>query len=79
MAARLSGRATYDLDPQLKQRITSLAKSYSIPASQLAQVLLLGGLALVENGALDIPSLRKLSRSPRYDFVLDLENLEISR
>lgn len=81
MAERQPNRATYDLPPGMKEQIEALAAELKTPASQVATVLLTYALRAVQRGALDLPTLRRPSRSPRYEHILVLpeENGKIAK
>lgn len=81
MADRQPNRATYDLPAGMKEEIEELAADLKTPASQVATVLLTYALRAVHSGALDLPALRRPSRSPRYEHVLALpeENGKIAK
>lgn len=64
-------KATYDMAEELRGTIDQVAKHFSIPASQVAAVLLVAGLEQLKAGKVDLAGMeRKPSRSPRYDWVL---------
>jgi len=75
---RNSGRASYDLTPEIKQRIKDISVELGVPQSQVAALLLLMSLAEVEAGQVDLFSLGllKKSDSPAYQYVIDLEKAE---
>lgn len=70
--ARREQRATYDLPPELRQRIKALAEELRLPISQLVTLALLRFLRDYEKGAIQLSRYKLPSRSPRYDWNLDL-------
>lgn len=75
--SRREQRATYDLPPELRQRIKDLAEEQAVPASQLVTLALTRLLSDLQNGDVDLADFRQPSRSPRYDWnlVIPLEGL----
>jgi hypothetical protein len=71
ITSRREQRATYDLPPQLRQRIKDLADHERLPASQLVSLALIRFLNDLESGAVDVDAMKEPSRSPRYDWNLD--------
>jgi hypothetical protein len=69
--ARREQRVTYDLPPQLKQAMFTLAESLSLPASQLATLALHRFLVNYTEGQIDLSKYKKPSSSPRYDWKLE--------
>ena len=63
---RLDGRATYDMTPELKDRIARKATELGIPASQLAMFMLCDGLARLENEEIDPTPFLTRSESPKF-------------
>jgi len=74
--ARKPQRATYDLPPALRQRLKDLSDSLRVPASQLAALALLRFFADLDSGALDLGKYKTPSRSPRYDWNLELPEMD---
>ncbi len=72
IASRREQRATYDLPPQIRQRVKELADQLSLPASQLVSLALLNFLNDYRDGLVDLAEYKQPSRSPRYDWVLKL-------
>ena len=69
-------KVTYDLSPELQAAVNAIAERESIPASQAAAVLMIIGLEQVRRGQFDFADLvHRPSRSPRYDFVLELPDV----
>lgn len=66
----------YDLDPELKQTIADLAAEYGVPQSQVASLLMEHGLDALRNGEIDVARYLKPSRSPLFDFTLDVEKFK---
>jgi hypothetical protein len=72
MAQRRARRATYDLPPSIRQEMQSLSEALRIPASQLASLALARFLKEYQAGSVDLSLYKKPSRSPRYDWNLEL-------
>lgn len=72
MSARRSRRATYDLKPALREELQSLSQELRIPASQLVNLALARFLKEYHSGKVDLSLYKKPSRSPRYDWNLEL-------
>lgn len=72
MAARRELRATYDLPPVLRQRVTHVAEKERLPASQLVTLALARFFQDLEAGRVDLGKFKQPSRSPRYDWNLVL-------
>jgi hypothetical protein len=70
--ARRDQRATYDLPPALRQKIKDLSDEQRLPASQIVTLALLRFLQDYTSGAVDLSAYKQPSRSPRYDWNLDL-------
>lgn len=68
--ARRELRVTYDLPPELRQRVKELADVQRLPASQLATLALLRFLKDYEAGEVQLGDYKQPSRSPRYDWNL---------
>jgi predicted DNA-binding protein len=71
ITSRREQRATYDLPPQLRQRIKDLADRERLPASQLVSLAIIRFLNDLESGTVDVDAFKQPSRSPRYDWNLD--------
>ncbi len=76
ISARRERRATYDLPPAIRTRISDLSVQLSIPASQLATLALIRFLEAYENEKLDLGPYKMPSHSPRYDWNLVFPELE---
>lgn len=61
-------RMTFDLSPQLEEKLTQIAADFGVPVSQLAEFLLLRGLDHTSED--DLYQARTPSRSMRYEFNL---------
>lgn len=72
MAQRRARRATYDLPPSIRQEMQSLSEALRIPASQLVSLALARFLKEYQAGSVDLSLYKKPSRSPRYDWNLEL-------
>jgi hypothetical protein len=70
--SRREQRATYDLPPVLRQQIKDLAETERLPASQLVTFALALFLQQLSVGAIDLNQYKRPSRSPRYDWNLEL-------
>jgi hypothetical protein len=68
--ARRPSRVTYDLPPDLRQRIMALAEERGLPASQLVTLALLRFLKDYQAGAAPLEPYQQPSRSPRYQWNL---------
>ncbi len=68
--ARRPARVTYDLPPDLRQRVKALAEERGLPASQLVTLALLRFLQDLEQGRVPLESYQQPSRSPRYAWNL---------
>lgn len=68
--ARREQRVTYDLPPQLREYIRTLAEEQHLPASQLVTLALIRFLQEYKNGNIDLGEYKQPSRSPRYDWNL---------
>ena len=69
---RSPGHTTYDIPVALRKRIAEMAEREGLPASQIAALALLRIVADLESGALDLGAYKVASRSPRFDFILNL-------
>lgn len=72
MQARQARRVTYDLPPELRERLNQLSSELRIPASQLAALAILRFLSDWETESIDLPQYKRPSLSPRYDWNLEL-------
>ncbi len=72
--ARREQRATYDLPPVVRERIKKLAEQHSLPISQLVTLSLLRFFEDYASDKIDLGSYKKPSRSPKYDWVLALDD-----
>lgn len=70
--ARREQRATYDLPPVLRKRIKEMAEDERLPASQLVTLALVRFFEDLTAGKIDLGELKEPSRSPRYDWNLNL-------
>ena len=71
---RRQKRVTYDLPPAIRQQITDTATKHSVPASQIAALLLQHGLGALDRGEIDLDAHKKPSKSPRYDWNLVIKS-----
>ncbi len=66
-------RVMYDIDPRIQARITEIAEQTGCPASQIANLVMLYGLAAIENGNIDLYHYpRTPSKSPKFDWNLEI-------
>jgi hypothetical protein len=72
--ARRAMRVTYDLPPELRQRMKDLAADQRLPASQLVTLALLRFLKAYDAGEAPLGRFKQPSRSPRYDWNLVFPN-----
>jgi hypothetical protein len=70
--ARREQRVTYDLPPEVRQRMKELAESEGVPASQVVTLALLRFLDDYAGKKVDLAVYKVPSRSPRYDWNLNL-------
>lgn len=70
--SRKDQRATYDLPPGIRQQIKDLAEEQRVPASQIVTLALGQFLQAYAAGEVDFSHLKIPSRSPRYDWNLDI-------
>jgi hypothetical protein len=72
---RARKKVTYDLPTDIKDEINRIAKIESVPASQIAQLLLVTGINLWKKK--QIPILKKSSKqSPLFDWMLVLPKIQ---
>jgi hypothetical protein len=70
--ARRAHRATFDLPPALRQQVMNLAEEQRVPASQLVTLALLRFFEEYNTGKIDLIQYKRPSRSPKYDWNLEL-------
>ena len=68
--SRREQRATYDLPPQIREAIRTLAIEERIPASQLVTLALIRFLRSYQSNEIDLGKYKQPSRSPKYDWNL---------
>ncbi len=68
--ARKAQRVTYDLPPDLRRRMKTLAAERGVPASQLVTLALLRFLKDYAAGEVPLERYQQPSHSPRYDWNL---------
>ena len=56
-----------------EKQIKDLGEDHRCPASQVAGLLLIYGLAAIRKGDIELDEYKVSSRSPRYDWNLDFE------
>lgn len=70
--SRRARRVTYDLPPELRERLARLSSELHIPASQLAALAILRFLEDWDTENIDLSLYKRPSLSPRYDWNLEL-------
>jgi hypothetical protein len=70
ISARRERRATYDLPPLVRIRMTELSGQLSLPASQLVTLALTRFITDYDSGKIDLSIYKQPSLSPRYDWNL---------
>lgn len=70
--ARRDQRATYDLPPEIREKVKELAEEQRVPASQIVTLALGRFLQDLDAGRVDLNDFKKPSRSPRYDWNLEI-------
>jgi hypothetical protein len=68
--ARRDKRVTYDLPPDLREQIKTLAEEQHVPASQIVTLALARFIRDYTDGKIDLDALKRPSRSPRYEWKL---------
>jgi hypothetical protein len=68
--ARREKRVTYDLPPELREQIKTLAEEQHVPASQIVTLALARFMREYTDGKIDLDALKRPSRSPRYEWKL---------
>ena len=78
MQSRLPGRLTIDIGAHLKTTLESIAHAQELPVSQLTRFLILYALDRIGSNDIEahIHDHRIPSRSPRYTWILDLDEIE---
>lgn len=72
IVARREQRVTYDLPPEIRQRIKTLSEGEGVPASQVVTLALMNFLKTYDANEIDLSYYKEPSRSPRYDWNLKL-------
>ncbi len=72
MQARAEGHTCYDIPPELRAWVKSLGEELGVPASQIAALALLRFARDYQEGQVDLSSYKTPSRSPRFDWNLNL-------
>lgn len=73
--AAARNRVMLDLPVDIKAKVDDIAKQIGCPMSQVATVLLAIGLEHFEHPVIDIGSYRVPSKSPRYEWNLDIPEI----
>lgn len=68
---RERSKATYDLPDWLIRAVEQIAASHGVPKSNVAAHLLAAGLRDLLDGRINLNWMRKISRSPRYEGILE--------
>ncbi len=68
---RARTKETYDLPGWLIEAVERIAQKYGVPKSNVAAHLLAAGLRDVLEGKINLRWVRKISRSPRYEGLLE--------
>lgn len=80
---RARTKETYDLPEWLIEAVEQIARKYGVPKSNVAAHLLAAGLHDLLDGKINLGWVRKISRSPRYEGLLEspeeIEKSEIER
>lgn len=71
--ARKDQRATYDLPPEVRTGIKKMAEQQSLPISQLVALALIRFMNEYQNGNIELGTYKISTKSPKYDWVLDLK------
>jgi hypothetical protein len=71
--ARRDQRATYDLPPLVRSSIKKLAEQQSLPISQLVALALIRFMNDYQDGMIDLGKYKISTKSPKYDWVLELD------
>lgn len=69
---KVRAKVTYDWPEELADRITAIARDEKVPANQLAALLVMAGLEMLDAGKIDIRSRKYPARSPRFEFFVRL-------
>lgn len=70
---RLPNRATYDLPPGMKEKISAIAEEHETTASQVAALLLHKALLDVDVGLIDFDYHKEESSSIRWKYILRID------
>ena len=70
-------RAVYDLPKEIIQAVAAVARYKGCSASNVAAVLLMHGLKLLDDGDIDINAYKTLSRVPRFEIALEISDEEL--
>ena len=76
---RARSKATYDLPDRIIDEIKRVAERESCSASSLVGFLLAYGLNALEQGTLSLEGHFKPSRSPRFDWILEIPDALLDR
>ena len=71
-------KATYDLPWEIIEGVSAISARESIPASQIVALLIARGLEDLAQGKLDLDDFKTPTRSPRFEWVLDLPGKTIT-
>lgn len=80
---RNRSKETFDLPEWLVEAVAQIAETHGVPKSNVAAHLLAAGLKELLNGQINLDWMKKASRSPRYEGLLEaperIENKEIEK
>lgn len=80
---RARTKETYDLPEWLIEAVEQVARKYSVPKSNVVAHLLTAGLRDLLEGRINLRWVRKISRSPRFEGLLEspeeIDKAEIER
>lgn len=68
---RMRSKETYDLPKWLTEAVERIAQAYGVPKSNVAAHLLAAGLRDILEGKINLRWVRKISRSPRFEGLLE--------
>lgn len=68
-------RIMLDLSVDIQDQLSHMATYLGCPISQVAGALIILGMANVDRGVIDLRLYRRTSRSPKFDFLIDLDEI----
>lgn len=69
-------KVTYDWPEALRERLGKIARQLGAPENQVAAVLMMAGLEAYARGEVDLEGRKVISRSPRFEWFLRLDDFE---